>query len=387
MTRMRVVLGYFLIAMVYLALSARSEEPIVFIVPHGDSFEWTDDHTKGFKQEASLFEGYDASGIGFDVTYADSDVGFADPETGYLARDTFRQVLQYVAGTLDFQNRTVDIYVRPSQTDGGGFLAAAGTGFPLRPGIHPGGMLHRLITGEKSDDEVPEMVLTVEFGYPWAYADEPPDPDKFDLFTTLLHEVVHALGFSSSITYSGTSTYATGAYSVYDTFLVDRRSGEALISRNPLIPFFAGNVDTLTLNAVGFRGRHALNASGLGSAVPVYSGSPFRRGSSMSHWEFGILPDGVLMDPGDGPGEIRREFSPVDHGAILDLVEEARATERASAVGCAVAPYRPMGRLDELGDGLLTMVLIVGLLLVSRPRGHTSHARRDTCPTKQQFLN
>lgn len=344
---------------------AIADDPIVFVVPHGDSFVWTENDTKAMSDETSIFESVDAAGIGFDISYADVDVGFADPETGSLARDTFRQVLEYVAAALDFNNKTVEIFVRPSQTDGQGFLAASGTGFPSRPGIHPGGMLHRLISGEKLSEDVPEMVITVDFGYPWAFADESPDPEKFDLFPTLLHEVVHALGFSSRLSNTGISVGATDSFSVYDTFLVDRTNGRKLISRNLFLPYFTSNADSLISNAIGFAGPHAVKSFGQGLPVPVFSADPFRQGSSLSHWEFDILPGGVLMDPASGAGEFMREFSAVDYGAIQDLVEEAKATERSELVGCAPSTANPASYWVPLSDGLVMIIISLGLIAAS----------------------
>ncbi|RMF41062.1 MAG: hypothetical protein D6753_10400, partial [Planctomycetota bacterium] len=110
------------------------------------------------------------AGITFNVTFDDvtsnTGVGFDDPTDGATRRNTFSAVLGYIDSVLD-HNGTLDIRVRASETDGGGFLAAAGPFFSTATGFQNGSAFTHITTGVDPFASVADMEATFDFGFGW----------------------------------------------------------------------------------------------------------------------------------------------------------------------------------------------------------------------------
>lgn len=136
--------------------------------------------------------------------------------------------------------------------------------------------------------------------------------NQFDLYSVVLHEAIHALGFASLINWNGNSKFGTGYqyYSRYDTHLMDNTLSNFLIASsdnscenemyayafvgNPEIvhpgctitptPVSSGSADNTTCTqAIQYNGS---------VTVPVYTPSCFEPPSSLSHFEDQCYPDG-----------------------------------------------------------------------------------------------
>lgn len=352
-------------------LARAASGAIEYVSVHGESRSYPLDTAAKLFAGAGFQEQRTASGIAFTIAYEDEDSGFLDSQTGTAARQCLNEVLAYVAEVLNYDSGAMEIRVLRSEFDGSGPLASAGTSFLAVPGIQPGGALHRLNTGEKLAEGFPEITLTVDFGWPLAIGPEAPAADELDLFTVLLHEITHGIGFTTRIGARGDSNSFIGAYSVFDALLTDR-AGTPLLDLNGLLPVFQADPAVLTARDVAFDGAYAVALLGEGIPVPVYSSAPFAPGSSLAHWAFGTVVGDTLMEPALLPGVFHREYTPTDLGAVIDLKNYSRGDGRPGEgpSGCQgdarnAAPRSASG--DWVCLGLLVLILVSG--------GHVTSAR------------
>lgn len=269
-------------------------------------------------------------GITFNIFYQDvisgTGFGFDDPVDGFDRRARLDDVLIYIDSVLN-EVGTLDILVEESIFDGI-FLAGAGTLFPIEDGFVDSSTLFRLQSGSKLFLGFEEIFLTVDFS--WNWHDDPtnnPGPPGFgplDLFSVLLHEITHGLGFLSFTESNGESFYSsffgTSTFTTWDSMLVDGTETNLWTGSPPSLNV---PVSTLTSENVFFNGPTAVelfNQGGLNMGLPpVFAPSPYREGSSISHWETGSIIGGAVMEHAINFGVQKREYAPFEIGTLLDL--------------------------------------------------------------------
>lgn len=284
----------------------------------------------------------------FAVTYRDLEeqngVGFDDPDLGAERRATMRAVLSYLASVLDVPG-TADLVVLASQTDGRGALASAGPFLVPESGFQGGLVYEHLVTGVDPVRDAMDGSVTVDFGFSWSSDTDEPEADEQDLYTTLLHEVTHALGFISIAASDGRSAVfnsgSRGLFSIFDSLLV-RRTTESRL-------FLAGGEvnaisDDLASGDLVFGGERARAA--LGVYPRVFAPSPFLEGSSIGHWSTANGLSSVML-PALGPGIARRRYQSWELQALADLGYDVVACGDAFISGQEECDD---GNLDD-GDG------------------------------------
>jgi len=253
------------------------------------------------------------NGFGFDI----------GGTTGANRQARVADALTYIAGVLAGENGPADIHFNVSELDGTGALASCGSYF-WSSTAYQGGFVHEHITtGADPSGSVPDAQATVDFGYSWYIGTGSPGGSQTDFWSVMVHEMTHALGFTSLIEYgtglseiSGTNP---GAFSFYDYYL-GNGNGTRFFT-NPGNPWFSGDpVNDLRglNNGVYFYGPAATAA--YGTEPEIYAPSTWQPGSSISHWEYTVPSNAVMLPSiGTGPTNMRRTYLAFEIASLEDL--------------------------------------------------------------------
>lgn len=254
-----------------------------------------------------LFSSSSRAEIIFNFTYedvgTDSDFGFDDPILGATRRATVEAVASYINTVVDHDGR-VDIGWDVSvDAPGSSTLASMGTSYFLNQGVSQGFVFEHATTGQDPLAGLNDGSGDVNFGRTWNSGLAAPASNEFDLFSVVLHELTHAMGFASLIAEDG-GFRISGTRSVYDTFLEDA-GGEALIEVDG--DFVNGQLADLTSEDLFLD---------LGDGLPrleAFAPTDFQPGSSLSHIDFSEDPgNDVVMVPGIAAGVTKRTYSQQD---------------------------------------------------------------------------
>ncbi|MFP6581873.1 MAG: hypothetical protein VCD00_04885 [Candidatus Hydrogenedentota bacterium] len=280
-------------------------EDLIYFEPHTGYTEIVDSENPGrFAQSSGLphsvvSNGTRAGNLTFIVTYADvtasNGIGFDDATFGATRRATVVSVLTYVNNVLnETTGATIDISIAVSQMDGTGSLASAGTIWFTSPNRFDNGFaFEHITTGSDPLGGTHDLNVTVDFGYTWNSDTGTPTGSEYDLFTVMLHEITHGLGFIGLSDASGNSALSGGSPGVF-TVLTDgltRITGAVDLWNSSFA--FVGNAFDLVSNDVGFSGTNSIAENG--NAIPkIYSPISFSGGSSLSHWDTPTFPDEIM---------------------------------------------------------------------------------------------
>jgi MYXO-CTERM domain-containing protein len=264
----------------------------------------------------------------FNIIYEDVEratgVGFDDPDFGEARRATLWAVLDYIGQIIDVPGEA-DLLIRASQTDGGGALASAGPLLVPESGFQGGFVFEHLTTGVDPSPNAVDGTVTVDFGFPWNSETDRVADDEQDLFTTLLHEVTHSLGFLSVVASDGRSavfnTGDRGLFSVFDSLLIRESTEMSVFLEGGEVN--ATSDDFVASGDLVFAGERTRRE--LGFYPRVFAPRPFFEGSSIGHWSAVNGPS--VMLPGLSRGTERREYEPWEVQALADLGYEVFAPE------------------------------------------------------------
>ena len=171
----------------------------------------------------------------------------------------------------------------------------------------------------------------------------------YDLYTVILHEVVHSLGFGSFINQNGNSIDPSPYYSRYDTFLRTNTniplltigscsmydvSFNSAVSPTVLRPgcSLPNNINNGVLNTTIC--NNAIKYVG-SSTVPVYTPTCFEQGSSLSHFEDMLYPTCTSPYANDSYfvlsnvnllGTTKRYLKPEERNVLCDIGYKVKTT-------------------------------------------------------------
>ncbi|MFN7332196.1 MAG: hypothetical protein ACK5SB_04310, partial [Flavobacterium sp.] len=171
----------------------------------------------------------------------------------------------------------------------------------------------------------------------------------YDLYTVILHEVVHSLGFGSFINQNGASIDPSPYYSRYDTFLRTNNniplltigscsmydvSFNSAVSPTVLRPgcTLPNNLSNGVLNTTIC--NNAIKYVG-SSTVPVYTPTCFEQGSSLSHFEDMLFPSCAnpngndnyfVLSNANGVGKTKRYLKPEERNVLCDIGYNVKTT-------------------------------------------------------------
>jgi len=248
---------------------------------------------------------------------------FNHPTLGAQRRAAMEDAGSRLAAVFD-HTATVQIKVVSESTG----LAAAGSAYVINGTFLSGyvrGVVHeKIITGVDLNGAQSDGTVNINFNNPWDFDADIPIT-SFDFTSTMMHELMHALGFLSGIRNNGEDDWGSGVgnpgiWEVFDNFISDA-DGDELIDDTT---FVLDRTRWLALrgagiNGVFFNGANARAANG-GNPVGLYSPAVHEPFTSFSHLD-DENPDyaGLLTVSTTEAGLSARSLSGIERGILMDL--------------------------------------------------------------------
>jgi hypothetical protein len=186
---------------------------------------------------------------------------------------------------------------------------------------------HKIVTGTDLNGESQDGSLWFNSEANWSF-DGDVAQDEIDFQSVALHELMHSLGFFSTVRAPGENPSSGETRTVYDSFIVTSTGAHPISSEGAWIRDYDDNLtghnfDGINDGELYFGGPDAVAA--YGGLVPLFNPSEFEEGSSLSHLGkaddslFGRSgPGSNLMGPASSYGLTNR-LSPVELGILEDL--------------------------------------------------------------------
>jgi hypothetical protein len=283
--------------------------------------------------------------------------GFDAPGVGAQRQKTLCAVLNYVENTLSINvNGTtefVDLQIRQSWSPsnpapaGTKYLAIAGPyfnkamGYGVTPGFYAGNvMLHATFGSDPEKDQYDGLILVNFDGYSYMDDYQLSNSCGYDLYSVLLHEVTHTLGFLSNVRDNAGFAECgamNNSFTKFDWLFLyhgdpcDPPSLKKVVSNSPpmINPAVGSQKDALTSNRIWLRNgpleQNHPAYSGTLPAVPLILDSVCSHLSgvllsftSMSQYAPGFQPN-YVMGPTFGKAQRKREWTLAEIRALLTL--------------------------------------------------------------------
>lgn len=264
---------------------------------------------------------------------ADNSVGFWDATNGATRRTALENAAAQW-GTYFNDTATVTMAVTSTEDTTTNNLASAGTnyvdGYPGDGFGQQAVVRNKIVSGGTNDlnGAAADGTVNVNWGQNWGLSSDAAGvaAGDYDFYSTIFHELTHAMGFASSINVEGTSIWNSGepAWDLFDQFIVDA-SGNAVVDPNSYLL----NQATWDINRVGgpspgaglfFNGASAVLANG-GNPVGLYTPVEWEQGSSVSHTDDQNTDDYLnwIMNAATEAGPGTRTMSLAEIGMMTDI--------------------------------------------------------------------
>jgi len=253
----------------------------------------------------------------------------ASPEFNHPTLGPQRRLAMQDAGArlASVLNHTATIQLRVVSNSSTA-LASAGSEYLIN-GFFPGGYVRgvvqeKIITGTDLNGARSDGTININFSHPWDIDNDIPIT-SFDFKSTVMHEMMHAIGFLSGIRNNGEDDWGsgvgnTGIWEVYDNFISDA-NGVELINDTTFVldrtRWFA--LRGAGVNGIFFNGPNARAANG-GDPVSLWSPPVFEPFTSFSHLDDEIPSfAGLLMVTTTEAGLSARSLSAIERGILMDI--------------------------------------------------------------------
>jgi len=266
--------------------------------------------------------------IMFEFDYS-SSAEFSDPTDGLLRRQALEDAA-WMLGSQFNNDATLQISVTSENDPESDTLASAASNSSDVPfdffGFFPSVVESKVLLGVDSNGDEPDGEVTVNFGIDWDLDDEVSD-HLFDFKATMIHELLHALGFSSNIFSNGEDLFETppgepGVWGKFDQFVSDSEQNFVIDENYVLDPEIWNEIatgGTSPESGIFFAGPRTLEANE-NDPVGIFSPSEWSEGSSGSHLD-DDNPElaGMLMLAATIEGQYTRNLSDIERAILTDL--------------------------------------------------------------------
>lgn len=234
--------------------------------------------------------------------------------------------------------------------------------------------------------------------------------NDIDLYTVILHELTHALGFGSLINFNGTSKFgsANNYYSLYDKFLHDKNLSPLLSSTGCSPQYslaFNGNTLSLAPNCTTTSPIDvttcsvacSYSSSNMGTFIPVYTPDCYDGGSSLSHFEDMCYPTNTpsnnnvyfTMSNAQTVGMNKRFLTREERKVLCDLGYSVSTTYTSNALNAShsytsdspCSSPNIWGVNDGIVNGAYTYTSIGGPFTISISSGTNAIISNDASTT------
>ncbi|MCC5877426.1 MAG: hypothetical protein JJU11_14495 [Candidatus Sumerlaeia bacterium] len=272
------------------------------------------------EKAATFIESVQGTSIDITIHYFDSPgFGFLDEDHGEARRAMFHEVLIYVGSIFD-EDGALRIEAKSTTDNTVSYHGRAGTYFFQEDGFQGGSALQSITQGREPDDDGFDMMVEMNFFRNWNMTLDPPASNELDLFSVLLHEVTHGLGFLSLSDVNGNSRFLPQGYNIlsyYDKLMYDRVQESMVFDENLN---WIGDSFTGGPNTIELRGELARDAFPEWLYPPIHTPTTYSQGSSLSHWQFvAPIPSQSVMRHAISQGSTRRVYQDFEVGFLGDL--------------------------------------------------------------------
>jgi hypothetical protein len=246
--------------------------------------------------------------------------GFDSPSAGADRRQALENTFASISAVLNGSgSRTVQVRVNRSLDSPGLTLASASS--PVQNGVAGIKMNHLQQLIQTNVDPSPgNAEVVVQFNFHnsklWHTGISAPPSDFYDLRSVALHELTHALGFSSWADAQGNSIASgtnPGVFSVFDSF-IGQKSGALLFTSAGRFTGAAGDFIGAS-GGLSWYGPETVTV--MGNAATLYTPPTYEPGSSVSHW--GTTDREPVMGPSIAPGTRRRNYTDYEVALLRDI--------------------------------------------------------------------
>jgi hypothetical protein len=300
--------------------------------------------------ETSLMKQEGMVGPTFNLTFLDiinsTGQGFDHPVDGPKRKAVVEAAFAYMASAI-MDGGEADIEIRESFSGNPNSYPFAFSGayyFGSKGFNDPFTKMH-ITTGSDPYGGSPDAYIQFNFHSGMNFNYDPhgqPQADQYDLYTVVLHEIMHLLGFASYCTAQGLSVASPNVFTSYDGHLIDYQ-------KDPLLEV-SGSGSNATVSqpsATLLTNNQLWFDLGQGQTAPVFSPGSFNS-SSISHLDNGRTEHaGYVMHPTLGRGQ---RFSQLheDEVAILEALGYNMNLSVATDVGDAAAQGPVIGEFSFL---------------------------------------
>jgi len=193
-------------------------------------------------------------------------------------------------------------------------------------------------------------------------------PGLYDLYSVVLHEVIHAIGFGSMINGTGTPKFAPGFnyFSRFDRLLTNNANTQVLLTNsagtNPMYDYsFNSALSNVilqpTFTTTADYCSKAIKYNSPNVSVTVYTPTVFDGGSSLSHFDGVCTTPNInyLMSSNIATNTIKRYIRPEERNVLGDIGYRVNTTFGVSTTYQGVPPANYYGTTATTGISVAGM--------------------------------